>query len=86
MRLVQRDYEVFPTCVGVDRGDAMTRPATMRIPHVRGGGPQLNAYGAAAIAYSPRAWGWTDRHRHARRRPHVFPTCVGVDRLGCPVF
>src|SRR5947209_1799702 len=36
------------------------------------------------MTYSPRVWGWTERHCEPRRTRNVFPTCVGVDRVEQP--
>ena len=33
-------------------------------------------------AYSPHAWGWTAMKEEGSNGNHVFPTRVGVDRLG----
>ncbi len=40
-----------------------------------------DALGKAWEEYSPRAWGWTARTFEVQRRPAVFPTRVGVDRI-----
>ena len=72
--------EVFPTCVGVDRGHAFACVTQRRIPHVRGGGPEFCATMEQYRAYSPRAWGWTVIGNDAVSLLGVFPTCVGVDR------
>ncbi len=72
---------VFPTPVGMDRGDALQTTQVIGIPHARGDGPVPRAKVCAACAYSPRPWGWTDA---ATCRVHslvVFPTPVGMDRL-----
>ena len=52
-----------------------------RIPHRRGGEPNLNPPVTYTIWYSPQAWGWTaDCHYHLIGQP-VFPTDVGWTEL-----
>ena len=51
-----------------------------RIPHVCGGEPQMTAPRSTSALYSPRVWGWTERHFREGQAVQVFPTCVGVNR------
>ncbi len=71
---------VLPTCVGMVRISEVIILVLLRSPHVRGDGPLRAMQTASIIAFSPRAWGWSE---HGRFIPHpatVLPTCVGMVR------
>ena len=51
------------------------------VPHARGDGPNRQRRYLVKLECSPRTWGWTDVVRHLDRRPTVFPTHVGMDRI-----
>ena len=51
---------VFPTPVGVDRSSTPTTARRSCIPHMRGGGPWVDAGTTYYLEYSPHAWGWTE--------------------------
>ncbi len=53
-----------------------------RVPHARGGGPEIVRDTRAFVECSPRAWGWTAVLPVAPGAHGVFPTRVGVDRGG----
>ena len=48
---------VFPTRVGMNRGQAAGVPFCARIPHTRGDEPFASVIFAQAVEYSPHAWG-----------------------------
>ncbi len=70
----------FPTCVGVDRKSKSGPAGRTRIPHVRGGGPQVAPMLAVVWEDSPRPWGWTVQILAQDTQHGGFPTCVGVHR------
>ena len=51
-------------------------------PHPRGDGPWSSQTRAWAGSFSPPAWGWSGKQGHAFVRRNVFPTRVGMVRLG----
>ncbi len=62
----QNSYEIF---AGVKR-----------IPHTRGDGPVQLDEALECGAYSPHAWGWTEKTDEHLSKIAVFPTRVGMDR------
>jgi len=52
----------------------------IRSPHVRGDGPSLFVTGSTILAFSPRAWGWSELMSVAGLGRDVLPTCVGMVR------
>ena len=52
---------VFPTPVGMDRGQHNGAYQQTRIPHARGDGPAGHHLHHLHGQYSPRPWGWTGR-------------------------
>ena len=73
---------VFPTHVGMDRACSKSRACGPCVPHARGDGPQRFAPRRAQAQCSPRTWGWTDSCACAQLALPVFPTHVGMDRMG----
>ncbi len=73
---------VFPTRVGVDRNTVAAVRHRAGVPHARGGGPPAGRACRSGHQCSPRAWGWTAYPRQRRPQRCVFPTRVGVDRVG----
>jgi len=69
---------VFPTCVGVFPRRPTPTASCCGLPHVRGGVSAVTVGAGEALESSPRAWGCFSRRLLPRRRPEVFPTCVGV--------
>ena len=53
------------------------------IPHTRGDGPNNLLITLKDKRYSPHAWGWTVQGGGQDHPIGVFPTRVGMDRLGC---
>ena len=76
---------VFPTRVGMDRSHRTGSPRRSRFPHTRGDGPMGADKYDLWQAFSPHAWGWTELAGEIEENPFVFPTRVGMDRVGCPV-
>ena len=54
--------------------------APRRSPHARGDGPRWEALPSVVEAFSPRAWGWSERRQHNHGTCHVLPTRVGMVR------
>ncbi len=50
-------HRVFPTPVGVNRILHGARLRGLRIPHTRGGEPELTVSEAQLLMYSPHPWG-----------------------------
>ncbi len=73
-------YPVLPTCVGMVRHHARPSAKTPRSPHVRGDGPQEAGSQCTAVAFSPRAWGWSATSYSSLESTDVLPTCVGMVR------
>ncbi len=73
---------VFPTRVGMDRLRTGLRAVPSCIPHTRGDGPVLDFVRVVRLRYSPHAWGWTGLDCLMLKRLCVFPTRVGMDRVG----
>ena len=73
---------VFPTPVGMDRSHVCPHRRGRCIPHARGDGPVTFTAVDVKGRYSPRPWGWTERHDQRRVWDPVFPTPVGMDRGG----
>ena len=59
---------VFPTCVGMVRTGRMPECGALCFPHVRGDGPHMLGIEFVRIAFSPRAWGWSDQRHFAQSR------------------
>jgi len=76
--LCDRTVYVFPTCVGVFPRRPTPTASCCGLPHVRGGVSAVTVGAGEALESSPRAWGCFSRRLLPRRRPEVFPTCVGV--------
>ncbi len=73
---------VFPTRVGMDRCISPPTTTAIRFPHPRGDGPQGGGLCSCGDEFSPPAWGWTV-YIVSRNMPFlVFPTRVGMDRVG----
>ena len=71
---------VFPTRVGMVRASFTTDHAGTRIPHPRGDGPKITNPIITITAYSPPAWGWSERFALIELHDLVFPTRVGMVR------
>ena len=55
---------------------------TSCVPHARGDGPHLRKHLPRTSVCSPRTWGWTVNGTNESSGTSVFPTHVGMDRLG----
>ena len=73
---------VFPTHVGMDRHCLHYGYSVNGIPHPRGDGPPIILTGENEAGYSPPTWGWTAVLIRNERLYLVFPTHVGMDRVG----
>ena len=73
-------YDVFPTPVGMVRGNAGCCRGGCRFPHARGDGPSVSDRREIIRLFSPRPWGWSEIRRPAVVLPCVFPTPVGMVR------
>ena len=72
---------VFPTRVGMVRGDNVFELDPGSFPHACGDGPRQGRVLAGYKAFSPRVWGWSEHIAlHLPKHP-VFPTRVGMVRL-----
>ena len=74
--------DVFPTPVGMDRVSQLRSALRQGVPHARGDGPQREVLEAVRDQCSPRPWGWTVFPPIKAHSAPVFPTPVGMDRLG----
>ncbi len=75
----ERDWELFPTHVGVDPRPHAHPRSRQTLPHARGGGPRKPRRAAPRSGSSPRTWGWTGARLGTGADPRLFPTHVGVD-------
>ena len=73
---------VFPTCVGMNRVTSVGALGVKRFPHMRGDEPHRKNDLYIQKSFSPHAWGWTGTPNGVRGMQSVFPTCVGMNRLG----
>ncbi len=71
---------VLPTRVGMVRVRATTLRSHRRSPHTRGDGPRGILLVLSAWAFSPHAWGWSERRRTSGVDTIVLPTRVGMVR------
>jgi len=81
---LRRGDAVLPTCVGMVRRSWLESRRATSSPHVRGDGPDWEAWKASPEAFSPRAWGWSDLSSSVSPNKLVLPTCVGMVR-GLPL-
>ena len=72
--------EVFPTSVGMFRGQVPCDLAPNRFPHKRGDVPAVDGEALVALGFSPQAWGCSDREAVVEGELNVFPTSVGMFR------
>ena len=72
---------VFPTHVGMFRGEGGRLQAVLRFPHTRGDVPAARGGLGALIEFSPHTWGCSDAATLAISMRAVFPTHVGMFRL-----
>ncbi len=80
-RALEPECVVLPTCVGMVRPTHATRAAPGSSPHVRGDGPSRDMSVSPPLAFSPRAWGWSDPRSPEGLLAEVLPTCVGMVRI-----
>ena len=73
---------VFPTRVGMFRLDCKRRFIQQRFPHARGDVPLWPHGYRCFLLFSPRAWGCSGIHAPRSGVVKVFPTRVGMFRLG----
>ena len=66
----------------MDRFFRLDHRVPHRIPHTRGDGPPLRPHQEPQKAYSPHTWGWTAFLVGTFSEALVFPTHVGMDRIG----
>ncbi len=71
---------VFPTRVGMFRGGSDARLMDDGFPHTRGDVPGRRPKAVHIRAFSPHAWGCSERRRVRRVPRVVFPTRVGMFR------
>ena len=71
---------VFPTRVGMVRGDAAMRSMSRGFPHPRGDGPNSFLDWPRSNEFSPPAWGWSAQQAVINAARLVFPTRVGMVR------
>ena len=69
---------VFPTSVGVFLAPLRLWPASMCLPHVRGGVSESSLERSCPIRSSPRPWGCFRFRTMSKTLFIVFPTSVGV--------
>ncbi len=62
------------------RSSPHTSRASNGSPHPRGDGPKTHATTKAKTAFSPPAWGWSERDSARIQADHVLPTRVGMVR------
>ena len=74
----QTAYTVFPTPVGVFLEIMTAPPASLSLPHARGGVSPISRKAFAAMRSSPRPWGCFYRSSSSMFCRSVFPTPVGV--------
>ena len=77
-----KNWEVFPTCVGMVRSTTVLISLSMSFPHMRGDGPSLPWRYDFERRFSPHAWGWSVVTAIGLVGKQVFPTCVGMVRAG----
>ncbi len=82
MDVIVDPRKVFPTRVGVYRLRPCFRDPSLGFPHTRGGVPRRWFASTPASTFSPHAWGCTDLIRQVVGLVVVFPTRVGVYRVG----
>ncbi len=75
-----RSVDVFPTRVGMFRPCRRRPRHQTSFPHTRGDVPRFVCGTVAAVAFSPHAWGCSERGLTSGRRERVFPTRVGMFR------
>ena len=73
---------VFPTRVGMFRGQTQGRQVCLRFPHSRGDVPSIVSVISSSMSFSPLAWGCSDPHADVVGTGEVFPTRVGMFRPG----
>ncbi len=71
---------VLPTRVGMVRFRKSAREGFRRSPHPRGDGPPWATVTEPLVAFSPPAWGWSDRSVNPSGFGTVLPTRVGMVR------
>ena len=74
--------KVFPTRVGMVRRSTPTAGCYGSFPHTRGDGPNGWQNNSTTGKFSPHAWGWSAGPKSACGNRPVFPTRVGMVRLG----
>ncbi len=77
-----RHLSVFPTPVGMVRRPGSNHPACRGFPHARGDGPLDMFNVLSAPVFSPRPWGWSANGTWITSSHYVFPTPVGMVRVG----
>ncbi len=75
--------KVLPTRVGMVRTLAFAGAARQSSPHARGDGPPGQRAAPSACEFSPRAWGWSEKHGLSISFDVVLPTRVGMVRCRC---
>ena len=71
------NISVFPTRVGMYRGDNHNRYRCPRFPHACGDVPDGTKYIWAKDTFSPRVWGCTDDVTISLNEPRRFPHACG---------
>ena len=75
---LDREWQVFPTPVGVFLRLHSPSSATLSFPHARGGVSCFTIIVCSVYAFSPRPWGCFLPHSPLLAVVSVFPTPVGV--------
>ncbi len=75
---------VLPTRVGMVRPTRIAWRLQDCSPHPRGDGPTFRIRFTSRRAFSPPAWGWSERGRLLPVAGKVLPTRVGMVRTGGP--
>ena len=74
-------WKVIPSRVGMVRLECRQSGSTYGFPRARGDGPRINNSRLTTQPLSPRAWGWSVRHRGCTFEGVVFPAPVGMVRV-----
>ena len=73
---------MFPTGVGMARGYSNRYLVIYSVPHGCGDGPLTKDTPGLTLTCSPRVWGWPVIGNTSKEDFKVFPTGVGMARMG----
>ena len=74
-------HRIFPTPVGMVRGQSGCRSGGENFPHARGDGPCARPDSGLGWRFSPRPWGWSVLFKFTTNGFFIFPTPVGMVRF-----